>query len=220
MNITFDTFNLKSPYIRFDKNNIEKDIEVKNWQHPDSVPVFNKLISEVKPSIIIELGSFMGWSAITMAKICRTNNINTKILCIDTWLGSIEHWRIDQCNELSRYDYFQNGISGMYDAFCKNVISHGVEEYVIPLPNTTDMMFNLLKHLNITSQLIYVDASHEYRNVLQDLQSYYEILDVGGYIFGDDVRWNSVNKAIQEFSNNMKLDIRLSDHGNLFYFKK
>jgi len=144
--INFEFFGLKSPYDRFDSNTIEKNCNIENWQYPDSTNIFRQFITEKRPTLIIELGSYLGWSAITMANICKQNGIDCKILCIDTWLGSVEHWRKDKCNSLSKYNYFSNGTSTMFDSFCKNVISHGVENYIIPLPNTTDMMFKLLSH--------------------------------------------------------------------------
>ena len=105
-NINFEFFGLKSPYDRFNVSDIEKNINIENWQYPDSISIFTKFITEKRPSLIIELGSYLGWSAITMSDICRQNNIDCKILCVDTWLGSVEHWRKDQCNSLSKYNYF------------------------------------------------------------------------------------------------------------------
>lgn len=220
MNINFEFFGLKSPYDRFNSVNIEKNSNIENWQYPDSITIFTKFIVEKKPSLIIELGSYLGWSAVTMASICKQNNIECKILCIDTWLGSVEHWRKDQCNSLNKYNYFSEGTSTMYDAFCKNVISHGVEDYIIPLPNTTDVIYKLLVHYNITSDLIYVDASHDYESVLKDLTSYYTLLNDGGYIFGDDVCWPDVNNAAIEFSKQTNKQLHYSPNKNLYYLIK
>ncbi len=219
-NINFEFFGLKSPYDRFDIDNIEKKVQIENWQYPDSISIFTKFITEKRPLLIIELGSYLGWSAITMADICKQNSIETKILCVDTWLGSVEHWRKDQCNSLSKYNYFSNGTSTMFDSFCKNVISHDVQDYIIPLPNTTDMMFKLLSHYSIKSDIIYVDAAHEYESVLKDLTSYYTLLNEGGYIFGDDVCWPEVDKAATEFSKSINKQLQYSPNKNLYFIKK
>lgn len=218
--INFDFFGIKSPFTRFDNADIEKYKNIANWQYPDSIPIFTQFILETRPSIIIELGSYLGWSAITMAKICRDNNIDCKILCVDTWLGSIEHWRKDLCNSLHEYNYFENGLSGMFDNFCKNVVSHEVQDYIIPLPNTTQNMFSILKHYEVTANMIYVDASHEYDNVLEDLTMYYTLLNDNGYIFGDDVCWENVNKAAIDFTNTINKTLNYSKNKNLYYIKK
>jgi len=52
-------------------------------------PAFAELIHEIKPSLIIEVGSWKGASAITMADALAAEKLPGKILCIDTWLG---HW--------------------------------------------------------------------------------------------------------------------------------
>ena len=219
-NINFEFFGLKSPYDRFNVSDIEKNCNIENWQYPDSISIFEKFITEKRPTLIIELGSYLGWSAVAMATICKQYNIETKILCIDTWLGSVEHWRKDKCNSLSKYNYFSNGISTMFDSFCKNVISHNVQDYIIPLPNTTDMMFELLSHYSIKPDLIYVDASHEYKAILRDLTSYYTLLTDGGYIFGDDVCWPDVDNATIEFSKNINKQLQYSPNKNLYYIEK
>mgnify|MGYP003345739183 FL=1 len=218
--MNFEFFGLKSPYNRLNNTDIEKDCNIPNWQYPDSISTFKQLILEKKPEVIVELGTYLGWSAINMAKICKQNNINVKILCIDTWLGSIEHWRKDMCNSLKEFNYFEHGTSVMYDKFCRNVVSHGVEDYIIPLPNTTENVFKLLKHLKINADIIYVDASHEYDEVLRDLTMYYQLLNKDGYIFGDDVCWPEVISAAKKFSQNENKQLNFSMNNNLYYIKK
>jgi cephalosporin hydroxylase len=218
--ITFEFFGLKSPYTRFDKNSIPKYSEIKNWQYPDSVMIFEKFISNYKPKLIIEIGTFLGWSAITMGSICKKYNLDTKILCVDTWLGSVEHWRVDLCNELKQYDFFQNGTSIMFDNFCKNVISHELENYIIPIPNTSNIAYQIFNHYNIKAELIYIDGDHSYEGVLNDLKLYFNILNSGGIIFGDDVCWEDVNKASLDFSKIVNHVIEYSPNKNLYYIKK
>lgn len=218
--MNFDTFNLKSPFTRFNLENIPRNKSIPNWQYIDSVPTFNHFVSTLQPPVIIELGSWAGWSAIEMAKACQILGIKSKILCIDTWLGSIEHWRIDQCNSLNIFEHFENGTSKLFDEFCRNVVSHGVEDYIIPLPTTTSMAFKLLKHLKITSKMIYVDASHETEDVVADLTNYYSLLEEGGVVFGDDVCWPSVQAAIDEFSIKNRIPVNYTQNKNLYYFIK
>lgn len=220
MSLTFDTFNLKSPYRRFDKDALQKNVEVANWQYSDSVPTFNKFITELRPDVIIELGSWKGWSAIQMAKICRQRNLNTKILCVDTWLGSEEHWRTDKCNSLHEFSNFENGTSAIFDLFCKNVISNDVEDYIIPLPNTTATMARLFSHLGIMAQMIYVDASHTRQDVFTDLETYYKFLSAGGCIFGDDVCWPEVLAGAEDFAQSQSLSLQFTPNKNLYYFIK
>jgi predicted O-methyltransferase YrrM len=219
-NINFEYFGLKSPYKRFDKKLIDKNCDIKNWQYPDSIPMFEQFITELKPEVIIEVGTFLGWSSITMGSICRKNGLNTKILCIDTWLGSIEHWRVDKCNSLIDYDFFQNGTSVMFDNFCKNVISHELEDYIIPIPNSSTTAYSFLKHKNIKSDLIYIDADHSYHGVLSDLNLYYTLLNSNGIIFGDDAIWEDIERAVFNFSSQINRKVLYSPNKSLYYVKK
>jgi len=51
------------------------------------LPIFEELIKRNEPKRIIEVGSWLGGSAIRMAQICRDLGYDAKIICIDTWLG-------------------------------------------------------------------------------------------------------------------------------------
>jgi predicted O-methyltransferase YrrM len=218
--INFELFGLKSPYARFNGIEIEKNIEVENWQYPESIDTFEMLIREIYPSVIIEVGTYLGWSAINIATICKRLSLNVKILCIDTWLGSIEHWRSDLCNSLCNYNFFENGTSVMFDKFCKNVISHGLEDYIIPIPTTSNTAYEVLKHHNIVADLIYIDGDHSYNGVLNDLNSYFTILNENGIIFGDDAKWETVKNAIVDFTTKNDKQLCYSSENNLFYIKK
>src|SRR5947208_1485127 len=78
-------FGLKSEDFPEDQQNFFYD--------PD---VFVELISLTKPSLIIEVGTWKGHSANAMADSCKRMNLHTKIICVDTWLGSQEHYLIEQ----------------------------------------------------------------------------------------------------------------------------
>jgi predicted O-methyltransferase YrrM len=218
--ISFESFGMKSPYKRFNKSEVEKNVHFENWQYPESIETFKNFINETSPSVIIEVGTYLGWSAINMASICKNFNLNTKILCIDTWLGSIEHWRSDLCNSLYNYNFFENGTSVMFDKFCKNVISYDLENYIIPIPNTSNTAYEILKHYNISADLIYIDGDHSYKGVLSDLNLYFSLLNDNGILFGDDARWESVNMALVDFAKIHNKNVSYTSEKNLFYIRK
>ena len=66
----------------------------KLWGWNGDRQIFPALIKQLKPSLIIEVGSWMGLSAANMATSCKALGLNdTAVVCVDTWLGSKEHWR-------------------------------------------------------------------------------------------------------------------------------
>ena len=54
--------------------------------------VFRRALSEIRPSLIVEVGSWKGASAIHMADLARELDLAAEIVCIDTWLGNWQHW--------------------------------------------------------------------------------------------------------------------------------
>jgi hypothetical protein len=132
-----------------------------------------------------------------MAKCCSVLGLSTKIICVDTWLGSAEHhiykkWRKDL--------KFNHGYPQLYFTFLSNVVKCGCQDRIIPLPATSEVAFEVLKKKGIRPDLIYIDASHAYAAVLNDLLMYWELLSDNGVLFGDDyLQWGDVTCAVDTF---------------------
>jgi predicted O-methyltransferase YrrM len=183
-------------------NNVYKNIQpsgnkhVQGWQSYS--PCFQALVEQTKPKTIIEVGSWLGASAINMAKITKQLNLDTKIYCVDTWLGAPEFWTWGN-NTPDRDLKIKNGYPQVYFDFLANVVEHNVQDVIIPIPNTSYIGYMILKHYNISADLIYIDGSHEYVDVKNDIVCYLELLNSNGIMFGDDyASWPGVNKAVNE----------------------
>ncbi len=186
-------------------SNVYEDIEpsgnenVQGWNSYSSC--FEKLIEQTKPKTIIEVGSWLGASAINMAKITKQLNLDTKIYCVDTWLGAEEFWTWAN-NTPERNLKLKNGYPQVYFDFLSNVVQHKVQDTIIPIPNTSYIGYKILKHYNVNADLIYIDGSHEYIDVKNDIVSYLELLNFDGIMFGDDIHWSGVKQAVDETLNN------------------
>lgn len=192
----FKKLNIKEPFSHVKQLNIES---TKSFNWGGNADIFDFLITQKSPTLIIELGTFLGDSAITMAKSIRKNNLNCNIICVDTWLGSKEHWLTTECNLLNLFNNFETGTSELYYKFIKNVINHKVDDVIIPIPATTNVAFEVLKSLNIKADLIYIDADHTEQMVYNDLQNYSSLLSDNGTIFGHDINWQSVQTAVNRY---------------------
>lgn len=66
-----------------------------NTLSPGSMPA-NELLQAVvdrdKPSLIIEVGSFLGWSAFGMSTKMKELNSDGVTICVDSWMGGADHW--------------------------------------------------------------------------------------------------------------------------------
>lgn len=178
--------------------------DTRGWQG-NSV-VFRNLIDKINPKVIIEVGTWKGQSAINMGKHIRDRGLDSKIYCVDTWLGAIEFWT-DLKNTEERNLLLKNGYPQIYYQFLSNVVHNKLQDYIIPFPNTSYAGSKYFKYMNIKADLIYIDASHEEDDVYSDLKNYYQILNQGGIIFGDDFTdyWIGVKNAVNKFSKELGL---------------
>ena len=76
-----------NPYEEFDAAGLEYTAG-EHQGHDQSMMA--ALIHAISPRLIIEVGSWKGGSAIQMASVVRRRGwgCSTKILCVDTWLGT------------------------------------------------------------------------------------------------------------------------------------
>ena len=177
------------------------------------------IVREVKPSTIIEVGTWKGLSAFNMCKVIREENLNTKIYCVDTWLGSIDFWynplSFDQLNL-----HLKNGYPQVYYQFLSNVIYHQVQDIIIPVPAVSTTGAKILKKINVEAELIYIDGSHETEDVYNDIKAYMPLLKAGGTMFGDDFGGHeSVRKAVYQYSGDTNTVFWTTEDG-FWYMKK
>lgn len=204
----------QSPYEGFDETQHPGDLQGWGSDHA----IFATVIEQVKPKLIIEVGSWKGRSSINMAKEVKKHNLECEILCVDTWLGSPEHWlkkSIEAYNSLK----LKNGFPHLYWTFLTNVVREGCSDIITPFPSTSENAAVVLKKLGLKADLIYIDAAHEYDAVLRDLEYFWPLLSDEGVLVGDDyISWKGVTRAANEFARRQK--VRLYGERGKFLLKK
>jgi len=98
-------------------------------------PIFKEFIEKIKPTHIIEVGTWKGMSAINMAKTVKDLSLDTKITCVDTWLGALEFWSKNSQTP-DRNLLLKNGYPQIYYQFLSNVVHNKVEDIITPFPIT------------------------------------------------------------------------------------
>lgn len=169
-------------------------------------PAFAKIFAKFNPRFVIEVGTWKGGSALTMAKILKTQPGAT-ILCIDTWLGAIEFWE-DQ-NDPTRFQSLNchHGFPQVYYTFLANVCHANAQEIIVPFPLHSSSAALWLMRRGIQADAIYIDASHEEDDVYQDLLDYSQVVKKGSILFGDDWSWLGVQNAVKRFAKKERLQI-------------
>jgi hypothetical protein len=96
---------------------------------------------------------------------------------------------------------FHNGYPTVFYTFAKNMKVLGHDDLVAPFPISSQQAVEVLHHYKIRADLIYVDASHEYRPVKDDMDQFWTVLKPGGSMIGDDyhLNWPGVIQAVNEF---------------------
>lgn len=139
-------------------------------------PEFAELVKgAADPKFIVEVGSWLGQSALRLAELCP----NAIIVCVDHWCGSPDTLKpLAEAGLLATHLYFRQ--------FLMNVAVSPHAARIFPLPTSSLHGARLIKTLPITPDLIFVDASHETPDVYMDCCAYYDVLAGGGTMFGDD----------------------------------
>lgn len=162
--------------------------------YEDSVREFLSRQPRDKQCILVEVGTWMGASAIQAANIIRDLGRNDLVVCVDTWLGSPEHFTGVQRNR---------GFPTFYYDFLQNIVNHGHQSRVVPLPLPSLQAISILRQLFPGGvDIIYIDAAHEYLPVYLDIVHYWPLLKNGGRMLGDDYteHWPGVKQAVQQFA--------------------
>lgn len=176
---------------------------------------FQTIIEIVKPLTIIEVGSWKGHSAILMAEILDKLGLHSaRILCVDTWLGSIEHW-LNQ-NYREQMD-FCDGYPSLYKKFLTNVVRSGYGDYIIPFPMISSVAAKFFQHQKIKADLIYIDAGHDYESVWNDLQNFYPLLNQDGIICGDDFPFAPTGEATRDFAEKEGLGLMVKGRKSVLF---
>ena len=180
-----DTYD-KNPlvtYINSDLQNTKKVIletlnpefnEIPGWfAYKD---LYDKMI-ETSPfnSTFVELGAWFGKSTNYMAQKIKESKKNIHFTTIDTWKGSGS----DMDNKIV------NTFNGdIFYEFVDNTIMNENYGSINIIKDSSDKAVN--QFWNNSIDFLMIDTSHEYEDVMQELDTWYNKIKPGGYICGDD----------------------------------
>jgi predicted O-methyltransferase YrrM len=185
------------PFEGFPVEPIAEDSQ--GFQVSDNSPFFDQLFSLLAPRTLLELGTWKGSSAIGFANRMLTYCDAPVIACVDTWVGSLEHWATPS---LRAELHLRWGYPTLYCRFVANVIRAGVAPWIIPLPMLTETALQLMTQRDVFVDVVYLDASHEYDAVKRDISDCWDVVDETGFVLADDYLSPGVQRAIKEFCSN------------------
>ena len=144
-------------------------------------------------SHFVEVGSWKGTSAAYMAVEIINSQKIIKFDCVDTWEGSIEH--TDPSSD--KYEVgFENNPDFLFQTYLKSI--EPVKNNINSIRLSSYEASQTYKDASL--DFVFIDAAHDYDNVLLDIKSWYPKVKVGGVISGHDYSWyEPIRRAVHEF---------------------
>jgi len=158
--------------------------EIDGWLSDGEGELLYKLAKNVPSGQpIVEIGSWKGRSTVWLAKGTEAGQRN-KVYSIDPHCASKAH--------------ISEGERNTYPAFLTNLTKAGVQGTVVPLVTTSD---EAAKYWREGLGLLWVDASHEYEDVKQDLLSWKQHLVPSGTVALHDCDQPGPAQVVKEYLN-------------------
>lgn len=183
---------LPSPY-----NSLNKLLPYHCWGWFGNQRMLTELFDAINPQIIVEVGCWLGESAIFIAE-----HSAAKLYAVDHWLGSVEHQNVSLVKD-----------GTLYDQFLSNVIHRNLTHKIVPV---REYSLKAAEKFNVEADLVYIDASHDTESVLADIYAWFPKLSKKGVLCGDDFTWPSVKKALEIASK--ELNVEVKGEGNFWSF--
>jgi predicted O-methyltransferase YrrM len=176
--------------------------------------VLEKLINELNPKFILEMGS---WTGAGSTKFILNKAPNAHMVCIDHWSETLEGHGIQKAWGAEKVNEDFEHIKNLWKSFLLNTWEH--RHHLTPIRKKTIEGLEVLRNLDISFDLIYIDAHHDYESVLSDIKLSGEIWP-NAVICGDDYRWpdGGVAKAVHEYADNTNLNVNVLDQ--FWYYTK
>lgn len=139
------------------------------WFHHGSQVL--ALLEQHRPRVIVELGTWLGASAIAMARSAR--RWGGTVTCVDTWAGELDADAVSPA-----------GKSPLMLLSCaRSMVEAGVSASIRLIPSTTT---DAARYWAQPIDFLYIDAGHSYDAVLEDLDTWVPHVRPGGVVAGDD----------------------------------
>ena len=133
---------------------------------------------------ILEVGSYAGNSATTWAEAIQGSGQKFKIVCVDRW-GSYVKPEKDMINKAPMIMDKALENDKIFKLFNYNISAAGISKMVTPIKGESDVILPTLEKNSFN--IVFIDASHYYSNVIKDLKNAEVLLKEGGILCGDDL---------------------------------
>lgn len=129
------------------------------------------LVSKEKDAVLVEVGSWTGFSASIIAQKARAHR--SHLWCVDHWKGSVNTMLSTLAKD-----------NDVYKIFEQNIRRVGLWEYITPMVMDSKTANEKFKDASI--DFLFLDADHRYQQFKEDLDIWLPKMKQGGIICGHD----------------------------------
>lgn len=152
-------------------------------------------VGAIPPRCAIEVGCWLGKSTRYLSTLFEY------VIAVDHWQGSVEH-QPDRNRDDTR-----DRLPILFEQFLANAAHEG-RRNIVPVRRPSEVALSSIAWPDDVD-LIYIDGSHDYESVWQDVFGYSELLSSRGVICGDDYELPSVAEAVQHVANLLTMRVNV-----------
>lgn len=178
--------------------------DISGWMLEEKMKWFEKIYSEQKPKVAVELGVWYGLSAIAQGVIIKKLGIDCKLYAVDSYSkeAAIEGSNSDENTkwwEAIDFDATKN-------SFLNSVKKYGLEDIVIPVIGKSADVYDKIPD---GIDLIHFDSNHADEVISKEFELYVPKMSYNSFAVLDDYFWKESNSAYVRLCNKYNLNKHL-----------
>lgn len=145
---------------------------------------------------VVEVGSYLGKSALCWGRETRLAGKRTRLTCYDTFTGVPEELIHDAGYRAHQRTWLRDNGGTLRPVFDRHVAPLGDQIEA----HTVDSLTASTRHAPETLDALFLDDDHSYEHVKAELAAWWPALKPGGWLAGHDFDWPTVKLAVLEFA--------------------
>jgi len=184
--------------------------DVPGYLNEEDIDAIEQLVKKIPDTgTIVEVGTFLGKSAVEWSKNTAKQNKNYKIICIDSFNSPIEILQ----DLLNTADFVVPDSDSHFQMF-----RHYTKHYsnIVAL----EAFFNEDFEFNQQVDLLFEDSDHTQRTLNHALPFWWSRINPGGILSGHDYYLREVKTAVDVFAMINNLEVKLFSGSSIWYIEK
>ena len=175
--------------------------KIQGWGITKYGKLYKEQVESAKDgSHFVEVGAWKGKSTAFMGVEIHNSGKKIAFHTVDTWFGSDESFHKKDPAIIE---------NRLYEVFLENI--EPVSHIVNPIRMTSLAASD--EFMDHSLDFVFLDASHEYKDVKDDIEHWLPKVKIGGTLGGDDMNWKGVRRAVEDTLTNFE------DHGRYWTYK-